>query len=367
MIFRLLHRYILKEIITVFLAIIVVFTVVITTGNMLKLSDFIINKGVGIVSVLKLIFYIIPYLISFTIPMALVTAVLLVFGRLSHDNEITALKASGIGFFKITYPVVLFALFLSIFSFFINNGIVLRSHLEMRKLLVNIGYEKPIALLEAGRFINFFNNYIFYFKNIDDNKIDNIIIYELRKDKPIRTINAKSGLIKKDENTGKIVLFLYDGTAEEPDAKNPKKFFKMAFQSLPIVLEMDEEERYVSFKNKRLKEMNFDEIDQEIAKMEAKGVSTNRLKTEYHKKIVFPFASFFLVLPALALAVYSKRGEKSIGFGISLLLIFFYYLLTVLAKLLGEEGLVIPYIAMWLPNIVVFIVGVGMILKIRRL
>jgi lipopolysaccharide export system permease protein len=366
MIIKLFHRYILKNVILSFVVMLVVFTLAITSGNMIKLADFIINKGIGIFVVLKLFLYLIPYLIAFTIPMALLTSCLIVFGKLSHDNEIVALKASGFSFYKIVFPVLIFALMVSFFNLGVNNKLVSSSHYKMRKELVNIGYENPEALIEPGKFIKAFNNYIFYFKEINDNELKQIIIYELENNKTLRTITARRGIIEKSDKESKLTLTLFDGSASEPSPEKEGSFYKLSFKSFPIALELDEKARETKMKYKRLKEMDLGEIAQEIKQLEKKGVKISRYKTEIYKRITFSFSSLVLILVGLPLAIYTRRGEKTIGFAISLVLALVYYLFFMFAESMCQQGYINPAIGMWLPNIIIGIIGIIMMIRVSR-
>lgn len=147
---KIINRYILKETIVPLGLSLAVFTFALVSGNFLKLSDLIVNKGVHFSTVIKLFVYLIPYLLSYTLPMSLLASVIIAFGKLSQDNEITALRASGISLYSIMRPVILLSVAVSLFSVFINNPLVSKAHLHMRMALVDLGYQKPEALLEPG-------------------------------------------------------------------------------------------------------------------------------------------------------------------------------------------------------------------------
>src|SRR3990167_5334491 len=114
---RILRDYILKEFSHAFLLSIVVFTFILLVGNIIKLADLVINKGVDILSVLKLFLYLIPWLLSFTLPVAALTAVILTFGRFSSDGELTAMKASGVSLYRAATPVLMIGVIFSFASF----------------------------------------------------------------------------------------------------------------------------------------------------------------------------------------------------------------------------------------------------------
>jgi lipopolysaccharide export system permease protein len=200
------NRYILKEILLPFALSLLVFTFTLISGNLLKLSNLIINNGIGILVVIKIFLYFIPYLLAYTLPMAFLSAITITFGKFSQDNEITALRASGISVFTIINPILILALGLSFFSIFINNPLMARSHYKMRVALMEMGYKTPEALIKPGRFINTFNRYNFYIKEIDNKILKQVIIYENMDKNRVRTITAQEGYIELSENKNRLIL-----------------------------------------------------------------------------------------------------------------------------------------------------------------
>src|SRR3989338_1742132 len=111
---KILRSYIMNELLTAFALSLAVFTFVLVMGNIVKLAEMVITKGVDLVYVVKLFGYLTPYLLSFSVPMSILTATLLCFGRLSSDNEITAMRASGVSLYKMSFPVIMIGLALSL-------------------------------------------------------------------------------------------------------------------------------------------------------------------------------------------------------------------------------------------------------------
>src|SRR3989338_3337251 len=136
---RILRDYILKEFFHTFFLSVVVFTFVLLVGNVIMLADLIINKGVDLISVLKLFLYLIPWLLSFTLPIAALTGVILTFGRLSSDGELTAMKASGLSLYRISFPVLMLGAIFSFASFVINDQISPNASFDSRRVIKEIG------------------------------------------------------------------------------------------------------------------------------------------------------------------------------------------------------------------------------------
>jgi lipopolysaccharide export LptBFGC system permease protein LptF len=127
-----LKKYLLKEFVEAFLLSLLVFTLVFTVGNIMQVADLIINKGVNIIQVIKVFFLLMPSLLTFTIPMAVLLSSLLTFGRLAGDSEIQAMMYSGISLWRIAAPVIIFVLVLGMLCVLINDRIATEFGFEAR-------------------------------------------------------------------------------------------------------------------------------------------------------------------------------------------------------------------------------------------
>lgn len=360
---RILRNYFLKEFIgPIFLAL-GVLTFVMILGNLIKITDLVINKGVDIYSVLKLFLFMIPYLFTYTLPIACLFAVLLSLGRLSGDNEIVAIRASGINLFRLILPILILGLILSLILVIFNDRIIPYAHYATRKTLVKVGVKNPTTALEPGVFIDSFQNYVLFIYRIDQNKLTNIRIYEPRgEDKPTRTIVAKRGEFISIPEKNMIKLKLIDGTSDEPDPKNPNNFYKLNFKTYFMTLSLAQKD--LDKVEKKPKDMIIKELRNEIKKLEREGIDATPLVTEINKKISLAFSGFIFILLGIPLAIITRRREKSINFGIAFLIIGLYYLLYMGSESLSLFGYVNPWIAMWIPNIIFGITGIVLTYKL---
>jgi len=356
---KILRSYIMNELLGAFAMSLAVFTFVLVMGNIVKLAELVIAKGVELTYIVKLFGYLTPYLLSFSVPMSILTATLLCFGRLSSDNEITAMRASGISLYKMSVPVVFVGLALSLGLLWMNDKVLPNSHYQSRKLLAEIGIKKPTAFLESGTFIKNFKDYIIFIYEIKGNKLNGIRIYQPQKDRPVRTIIAKSGEFMPDETGKTIKLRLYNGSSDEPDFDNPSRFFKLNFKTYEVSLNLSD---YIPKIEKKPKDMNINEIKQEISKLKSESIEDlNSLKVELHKKYSLAFSALIFVIMGMPLGITTKRSERSVGFGMSLGIIIIYYILSVGCESLSLKGSLEPGIAMWIPNILLLLSGILLI------
>jgi len=349
---RILRNYFLKELILPLFLALVVINFVFILGYLVQIAHLIINKGVDILSVTKLFLFRIPALLTYTLPIATLISVLLSLGRLSSDNEIVTIKASGINIFRLLFPLLIVGLILSLVMVIFNDRVVPYAHFASRKTLVQVGIKNPTAILEPGVFIDSFEKYILFIYSIDGFKLNNVRIYEPQSEnKPTRIIVAKKGEFLPMPEKNMVKLKLMDGSADEPDPNNPQNFYKLNFKTYFMTLNLANMKDKDSI-DKKPKDMTIDELRQGIEKLKLKGIDHAPLITEINKKIALAFSVFVFMLLGLPLAIITRRREKSINFGIAFLIIGLYYLLLLGSEALSLQGYLDPQLALWIPNAV---------------
>ncbi|MGE5197711.1 MAG: LptF/LptG family permease [Deltaproteobacteria bacterium] len=346
---RILRNYFLKEFIGPLFMALGVLTFVMLLGNLVKIAELVINKGVDIYSVTKLFLYMVPYLLTYTLPISVLTAVLLSLGRLSSDNEIVAIRASGINLFTLIVPMLIVGIMLSLGLVIFNDRVIPYAHFATRKTLIEVGMKNPTAALEPGVFINSFQKYVLFIYRIEDNKLTNVRIYEPQEGKPTRTIVAKRGEFIAIPENKTVKLKLVDGTADEPDPENPANFYKLNFKTYFMTLNLNQTQDKDKIE-KKAKDMTIQELQGQIARLNKEGIDPTPLITEINKKISLAFSCFVFVLLGVPLAVITRRREKSINLGIAFLTVGIYYLLFIGSEALSLQGYLDPNIAMWIPN-----------------
>jgi len=364
---KILRRYALRELLTPFLLSLLFFTFVFLVGNLVKLADLLINKGVSLFDILKILILLIPKLLSFTLPTSVLTAVLLVFGGFAQNNEITAMKASGVSLFSVMLPVLLVSLLLSFLSLFLNDQVQSRAQFAYRQAVKDLLLKRPMAYLEAGKFIKDFQDYIILTQRIEGNRLYEITIYQPQeKGKATRTIIAERGEIIASPNDKILTLRLYNGTSDEPNPDEPNVFYKLNFKTfeLPPIHLGKEDPRKIE---KKVKDMSLDEILYNLRlnpNLKKDHSLAREFQAELHKKISFSFAPFVFTLVGLPLAVITRRGEAVISFSLAIGIVAVYYVFFVWSRTMSVEGFLPPFLALWLPNI--FMTGCGIYL-IKRI
>ena len=196
---KILYKYISQGLVVNFLVSVIIFTFILFTVSMAKVAEWLVN-GASLLVIIKLFLLLLPYLLSTCIPMAFLTSILLVFGRMSHDSEIIAMKASGISIYQIALPVISMGLILSCISIPLNNQVLAKTHYAFRKTVYSLGVQQPSAFLEPGTFIDTFSGYNIFIKEKKNNVLKNIVIYQTTEKGQTRTITAKSGTLLIDSS-----------------------------------------------------------------------------------------------------------------------------------------------------------------------
>ena len=357
---KILRSYLLKEFTTPLIMTIGVLTfVMILVGNLQKIADLVINKGVDIFSVLKLLLFMAPYIITYALPISVLIAVLLAFGRLSSDNEIIAIRSSGINLFSLILPLLIIGMLLSLILVIFNDKASSYAHYAYRKTLINVGFKNPTAAFEEGVFINSFEKYILFIYHVDQkkNRLSNIRIYEPQgEDKPTRTIVAKAGEFITEPEKNTIKLKLIDGTSDEPDPENPANFYKLNFKTYFMNLNLLNSKNNQEIE-KKPKEMTIAELKAKIEKFRKNKIDATPLLTEIYEKVTLAFSCFIFILLGSSLGIITRRREKSINFGIALLIIIIYYPLFIGCEALAIQNFAPPGLIMWMPNIIFGTIG----------
>jgi len=356
---KILRYYVLSECVIPFFVALGVLTSVFILGNLIQLAHMVINKGVSLATVSKIFILYIPVLLGYTLPIACLVGIILAFSRLSADNEILALRACGIHLKTIIIPLILIGMILSLVAFILNDRIIPYAHHEQRKMIKTLGVTNPTALLEPGVFIKAFEKHNLFIHKIIDNMMYNIIIYLPQpQDKPTRTIIAKRGEFTGIPDKNQVILKLIDGTSDEPDPENPNTFYKLNFDVMFVTLNLADKDQKI---DKKPKSMTLKELI--IAKKQAENAFSgdpNQFETEFHRKISWSFSPLIFILLGFPIAAVTNKRGKSTNVVLAILVAAMYYLLTLGAEALSIENILPAWIAMWIPNLLVLSVAVGL-------
>jgi LPS export ABC transporter permease LptF len=329
-------------------------------GNLMKISDMVIRKGVNVLDAARIFSFFIPYVLGFTLPLSFLLGILLAIGRLIADNEVIAINVAGISLFKILNIFLILGIIASLFLFILNDKVIPQMQYRYRSLIKGIYSKNIAALIEPGVFLDNFQNYILYVSDKEGNKLKNIFIYETSdREGASKVTFAKHGEFVTEANILKMKL--EDGFRDETKPDNKKELYRLNFKIFFIDIPI--EEKKSSDAKKKPCDMGLAELKGKIGYLKSRGINPVELVIEFHKRISFSFSIIAFILLGFGVSLRVKHREKSINFGIALLVAGIYYLLFLLGQTLVEYKIIPPLIGMWLPNLIIVSIGSYLIYK----
>ncbi len=360
---RILKKYVLSEWLTVFALALVIISFILVVGNMVKMVDMVIAKGVNILVVLRLFMYLLPSLFVFSIPISILCASLLCFGRMAYDNEITAMRSSGISLYPIVGIILLIGIMFSLLCLYFNDSIIPKAHYLMRTTLQEIGIKKPTAYLEEKTFIKAFKDHIMFIYKIRGEYLEDIRIYQPQTDKPTRTIIAERGEFIFIPEKSAVKLVLKNGSADEPSFADSGVFYKLNFKNYHITLDLKEKQA-LSKLDKKVSDMTIKEIESDIKKMKGLKIDYRPLQVGLYRKYSLAFSSLIFIFIGTPLAIRVKSRERSLGFALSIGICLLYYLLMAFGESLALRNKILPVVGVWLPNMIFLTIGLCLSYKV---
>jgi len=346
-----------------------VLSFVLVLGNVIKeLLDLMINKNLPLGSVVLFMFLVLPFSLTFTIPWAFLTALLLVFGRMSADNELVVLRSSGASLLRLCAPVFVLALGLSGICLWINAELAPRAEDKMLSMVSDLATSDPMALLTPDEVIDSFPNRRIYIGAKQDGKLKNIIIFEMDGEgMPTRRVVAKEGsLTVEPQNTGLLVR-LYHARFEDRDKTDPTDVTK--FRPGLVVAEgayrLSSDKLFGATKHTKSRRGY---TLSEFAKYMAEGAGGELLKAkvEYQRRFSLALACITFSLVGVPLGITAHRKETSVGFGIGIAVALAYYSFILFAQVFAGNPEVHPIFVMWLPNILFGLLGIVLFVRLAR-
>ena len=362
-----LTLYITKKLVFTTFAAIGVLTFVLLSGNLIKVFD-LLARGVPAASLGKVFLYLLPVALKYTIPFSVLAAVILVFSRLSADNEITAMRASGVSLWQIISPALLIGIVLSAFSFYLQMSLSPRCRYAFDSLRETEGVRNPLALIEPGRFIEL-SGYVIYASRRDGDRLRDLHVYGLNGEgKVIRDITAREGRVSVNEVRQVIELQLVDALIVAADPAAPgdaAKLQRVAGQAMTFPLDYGQQLNRGKT-TRKIKHMDAEAIFGLIHAYTERGIDSTPLYLELHRRLSMTLAPVAFILIGIPFGVRTRRSETAIGLVIALILAAVFYAFLVLADSMKFAPGQHPEILVWIPNIVYQVGGLIALYRLGR-
>lgn len=395
-------RYTLREHVAPFVFAFCVIMFVLILKLMLDIMDMLITKGVPLAIMGQLFVYNLAWMVALVVPMSVLVASVMAFGRMGADGEIVAMKAAGISMYRIVTPELIIAAFLTVGMIWFNDRVLPEANYRARNLNAAITFYKPTLTLKdrEGQFVSDIPSITIRADSINyaTDELRGVTLFRSYRDKYVDAIVAESGRIVADSERNRMTLELFKGQIHHFDPEHPVRYvrndFQEFFQHFSVNLGFDTSHKSNrSDRTKTIEMMRGDIVriqrlndaierdrallqpgrpgyDATVARLEEERRGHNReiytLLVEIHKKYSIPFASLVFVLIGSSLGILVKRSGVSIGIGLSIGFFTLYYLGLIGGESIADRMLVAPWIAMWAPNIILGGIGAAMLVHATR-
>src|ERR1700752_270982 len=363
---RILTRYILAEVTAHSLIGVAIFTFVLFTRDLGHILELVVRASAPLPSVLEIFSYTIPLALTYTLPMSVLVGILIGLSRLAADSEITAMRASGMGVWSFLRILSIFVLTAWILA--MANGIYIAqksqealAHLEDRLKGSQVSFEVQPRVFYEG-----FPKIVLYVQDVKSAQgaavWKNVFMADLTDASNPKITLAKEGIVVSG-GPDRLHLHLMDGSEHETDPKNTADYHISTFQQtdIPIDLPSSENKSDESLPASVIGTWN---LLQKAS--HADPITARWDMIEFHRRFALPTACLVLALVGIPLGLSSKKSGKSGGFVLTILLVFTYYVVSLVGVSLARQGRVSPWFGAWLADLAFFALGLFLLLRAEK-
>ena len=358
---RILDRYIVREVLRHALLGLIIFTFVLFVPKLVRLMELFVRHSGSGSQIATLFLCIIPSVLVFTVPMAVLVGVLLGLGRMSMDSEIIALTALGISRKRILFPVGVIAVLGAALTLAMTIWVAPKSLRTLRDIEGNLITSQISFQMTPRVFDERFPHLVLYINDVlaSGTHWNGVFLAEAGGESGSRITLAESAIVIADPQQGKLELHLNGGSTHEMSRQDPNNYSVTAFgrSDWPIeVTGLDAgQERALSNPERSLAQLWHDH-----------GKAWREARVELNQRFAFPVACFVFALIAVPLGSQPRRGGRAAGTLLAVIVIGAYYLLFILGAGLARQGVVPPWIGMWAANVILAFVGFALLPRMER-
>ena len=435
-----LNKYLIKQSFIPFMLSVGVITTVLFLQFLIRAIDRFLGKGLDVFTILEYLYLNLAWIIALSVPMSLLISSVMTYGRMSQDNEITALKSAGVNLFSIIKPALWFGSIVGFLLCLFNNFILPDMNYNARLLARDIYQKKPELTIEPGYFVDMIPQYTMIVKELDGKEFKDVKIFSKNTTSEQTTIYAERGSL--ESSGGIITVNLQNGEIHEIDLENYDYYLKIKFGTHQIIISIDDlllnrtseanrtdremkvpamiekiQQNKISIeqikkrittvkqdiginldnemtlgniieeiedlknndmpKNEEVRDYNNDipiaeyeqnekirslnnnarQFQNEFTLIENYEKNNNKYLVEIHKKFTLAVACILFTLVGAPLGILVRKGGITIASALSIAFFLIYYILLIWGEQLADRALLDPAIGSWMPNIVLFFVG----------
>jgi LPS export ABC transporter permease LptF/LPS export ABC transporter permease LptG len=365
---RIFTRYILREVSSPALLGVAIFTFVLFTSDLGRILDLVVRNSAPLPSVAQVFFFTVPVALTYTIPMGVLVGILIGLGRLAADSEITAMRASGMGVWR----------FLRILAIFVGaawclalvNGIYWApaSQAALGKLQDRLKTSQASFEVQPRVFYEGFPKLVLYVQDVKGARgaaiWKGVFIADISNPAAPRITMARQGILVS-EGPSTLHLHLTDGAIHETDPHKQSNYQISTFDQTDIPIELPALENHQN--SQLVPAVQLPTWDLPRHARESTDVTASRwYMIEFYRRLALPSACIVLAMVGIPLGLSSKRGGKSTGFVLTILLVFAYYLVSLTGVSLARQGRVSPWFGVWLADLIFFAGGAFLLWRAER-
>ncbi|HYA23444.1 MAG TPA: LPS export ABC transporter permease LptF [Terriglobales bacterium] len=364
---RILTRYILREVTAHALIGVVIFTFILFTRDLGQILELVVRNSAPLPSVAQVFFFILPITLTFSIPAGVLVGILIGLSRLAADSEITAMRASGIGIWTFLRVISIFAVTAWLLA--LANGVYVAPHSQaaMARLQDRLKSSQASFEIQPRVFYEGFPQLVLYVENVKAAQgaaiWKGVFIADTSNPAAPRITLAKQGILVSEEpNT--LHLHLTDGSTHEADPKDPNHYQVSTFEQTDLPISLPEAESNKTQEPAPVSQMATWELWRQ-AKTNNHPMARWDL-IEFHRRFALPTSCLVLALVGIPFGLSSRKGGKSTGFVLTILLVFAYYSASLVGVSLARQGKLSPALGAWLADILFFLAGVVLLWRAER-
>jgi lipopolysaccharide export system permease protein len=343
-----LYRYLFLEILPPFGVSLLGFTAIVFLGRMMKITQMIVVKGVGLIDVLKTCVFLLPYLLVFTLPMAATVGILLAMTRLTVDQEMIALKTSGLSYSQLLPPVLGFALAVGLLTLGLTVFATPWGQQATKDLLKDVVKRRADLGIKEQTFNTDFSGLMLFVNQVEarGGHLEGIFVYDTRDPENPLTIYAENGDLSYDPKQETMLMQLHDGRVIRW-GQGANRWQTLEFRTYQLPLEVFS---FALKGGKSESEMSLRELWAIIAQQPRGSDPSNRALVELNQRFALPVGAVLLCLMAMPLGLSPLRHGRTWGLVLGLVVFLVYYVVFTASWRLAVNARINPALAPWLSN-----------------